>query len=91
MSKPYFSNLYVVLNYLVTWFAWPTIQEFHAAVLLEIECDCACWDDLLTHVDFCTQRLNLLVTQVLPASLALCYFAVIFKATKECTVKIIMG
>ena len=42
---------FVVLMYLVTQFAWPAVQEFHAAVLFEIECGRAHWGDSFAHLE----------------------------------------
>ena len=47
---------FIVLMCLVTQFPWPAVQEFHAAVLFEIECGCARWGDLLAHLESCLLR-----------------------------------
>lgn len=36
---------FIGLMYLVTQFTWPAVREFHAAVLFEIECGRARWED----------------------------------------------
>ena len=42
---------FVILMYLVTQFAWPAVQEFHAAILFEIECGRARWGDSFSHLE----------------------------------------
>ena len=44
-------NHFVVLIYLMTQFTWPTIREFHAAILFEIECGRVHWGDSFAHLE----------------------------------------
>ena len=42
---------FIVLMYLVTQSDWPAVQEFHVAVLFEIECGRARWGDSFAHLE----------------------------------------